>query len=114
MVVCDARFRMALATRLLGLASVARGVLVVVERWRLSCEGRREVIENGKQASQIWWSNEHGDTSITASESVTLTFEEEFRGDHHLDFIVERHNGAVIAHHNLRFIATVKWKEGTK
>jgi len=68
--------------------------------------------QTGKQAAQIWFSNEHGDSTIVADpkRGKTLTYEFEYRGDHGLDFIVERDGDEVVAHHNVAYIATIKWE----
>lgn len=65
--------------------------------------------DNGRNIKRIWWYGANGDTSITASDSVSLVFAATYHGDRDEFWIVQSIDGKETARHNARFIASIEW-----
>lgn len=64
---------------------------------------------NGKLVKRIWWNWANGDETVSASDSVTLTFAATYHGDRDEFWIIQMADGVETARHNARHVATIEW-----
>ncbi len=68
-------------------------------------------MKTGDKVERIYWpSKETGQQeSLVASATDTLTYHEEYHGDHSTCWIIAHVGGKEAARHNIRFLETIVW-----